>query len=308
MANKLKKAYIETTIENWNDFFLIHQCFLSRFVFRGQANAEWKLQSSLERLMNVLHSNYVDPIIPASYESRMLEEFIWKYPLYEKNIIPQKNEYIEWLTLMQHYGCPTRMLDFSHSLFVSLFMAIDGQFYEQSSIWAINSIVLRNKIFDYYRVEFNTNSTSGEELDNYIYVRANNAIESSMKIDAVKNELYIIEPRMCNERLSKQQGLFVVPSNIQNTFEDHLFSLIENKKPIFISINKIIEYSNSRSGIYSQTDIALLRFNIPKILNWKITKLLRQMNITAETLYPGLEGLARSISFLRDSMGDYQKE
>lgn len=149
-------------------FFLLHQRFLSRFIFRGQSNSEWKLQTSLERLIARLHSDFVDPIITASYEDRMIKEFVWKYSLYEKNIIPQKDEFIEWLALMQHYGSPTRMLDFSYSLFVALFMAIDNHSFDKSAIWAINKIRLEHKIFDYYRVEYNTNSASGEQLDDYI--------------------------------------------------------------------------------------------------------------------------------------------
>lgn len=31
-------------------------------------------------------------------------------------------------------------------------------------------------------------------------------------------------------------------------------------------------------------------------------------NITSETIYPGLDGLARSMSCLRDSLGDYNAD
>jgi len=47
---KLKKAYIVTTISDWNDFFLFDQKFMSRYIFRGQANSDWKLQTSLETI------------------------------------------------------------------------------------------------------------------------------------------------------------------------------------------------------------------------------------------------------------------
>lgn len=306
MNEKLEHAFIETEIENWNDFFLLHQRFLARFVFRGQGNSEWQLQTSLERLINRLHPHYRDKIIPASYEKRMIEEFMWKYPLHEKSIIPKKDEFVEWLALMQHYGSPTRMLDFSHSLFVALFMAIECYSFDKSAIWALNSTRLRMKIFDYYRTEYNTNVAVNKELENYIYQRANKAIGNSMSIKPLHKELYVVKSNICSERLNRQQGLFIVPANISESFEDNLYALINQKQILTLPISKVIEYSNSRSGIHSQSDILLLKVNIPKHLNLELTKILKQMNITAETLYPGIEGLAKSMSCLRDSMGDYK--
>ena len=42
----------------------------------------------------------------------MIKEFKWKFPSYEKNLIPKDGELIEWLSIMQHFGAPTRLLDF----------------------------------------------------------------------------------------------------------------------------------------------------------------------------------------------------
>lgn len=304
MNERLEHAFIKTEIENWNDFFLLHQRFLSRFVFRGQGNSEWKLQTSLERLIDRIHPHYIDKSLPASYEKRMLEEFIWKFPLYNKEINLGKEEHIEWLALMQHYGSPTRMLDFSNSLFVALFMAIDGYSFDRSTIWAINVNRLNMKIFELFRAEYDTNVAVGKELTNYIYSRANKAIANSMRIEPLEKELYIVEPNICNERLNRQQGLFVIPANIENSFESNLFSLTNKNQTFNMPIKKLITYSNSLR--YSQTDIALMRIDIPKCLNFELTKVLKQMNITAETLYPGIEGLAKSMSCIRNAMGDYK--
>ena len=41
----------------------------------------------------------------------MIKEFKWKFPSYEKNLIPKDGELIEWLSIMQHFGAPTRLLD-----------------------------------------------------------------------------------------------------------------------------------------------------------------------------------------------------
>lgn len=52
---ELKRAFIETKIKEWNDLFLLNQKFMSNFIFRGQANSEWSLRTSLERLIENHH-------------------------------------------------------------------------------------------------------------------------------------------------------------------------------------------------------------------------------------------------------------
>lgn len=138
----IQRAYIVTELEHWNDIFRLNQRFMSNFVFRGQGNAEWPLSTSLARMVESHHPNYLDKLMPAVYEQEMMDDFQWKYPSYEKTHIPAKDEAIEWLSLMQHYGSPTRMLDFSYSMYIALFMAIDGSFHQKSAIWALNKHVL----------------------------------------------------------------------------------------------------------------------------------------------------------------------
>ena len=107
-------------------------------LFRGQANSEWALRTSLERLIENHHPTPSrDKALYYIYESEMIKEFKWKFPSYEKNLIPKDGELIEWLSIMQHFGAPTRLLDFSQSMYVALFMTMDNSFYDNFSIWCI---------------------------------------------------------------------------------------------------------------------------------------------------------------------------
>ncbi|MDD5216238.1 MAG: FRG domain-containing protein, partial [Methylococcales bacterium] len=77
--------------------------------FRGQANYEHKLIPALFR-------EQYD-------EARMYEEFIRRFPEHSNN----HRDIFEWLTLMQHYGLPTRLLDWTTNLLVALFFCCNDE-------------------------------------------------------------------------------------------------------------------------------------------------------------------------------------
>lgn len=51
---------------------------------------------------------------------------------------------------------------------------------------------------------------------------------------------------------------------------------------------------------------SVLKINIGKEDMFRLTKALHQMNITSKTMYPGLDGLAKSVGRLREGLGDYK--
>lgn len=71
--------------------------------FRGHSDYSWKLKPTIFR------ENYD--------EAGMYEEFIRRFPDHSNS---HRNVF-EWLTLMQHYGLPTRLLDWTTNLLVALF-------------------------------------------------------------------------------------------------------------------------------------------------------------------------------------------
>ena len=308
MLAGMKRAYIITEIEYWNDIFRLNQRFMSNFIFRGHGNADWSLKTSLARMVENHHPNYIEKAMPASYEQRMMDEFQWKYPSYEKGHIPESDEAIEWLSLMQHYGSPTRMLDFSYSMYVALFMAIDGSFHDKSAIWALNKHVLNEKLIRKYCTENDTNVVSGDVREKYIYEEATKAINRRFytKKDDEDSYLYAIRPQLSNERINRQQGLFVIPSSIEIGFEDILKEYYDSGQYGQMRFDDVVRLSVDHS--FGQQTVAVLKIEIPKTLKYGLSTLLRQMNITSETMYPGLDGLARSMSCLRDAMGDYKAD
>lgn len=185
-----------------NDIALLDSTFLSNFYFRGQADAEWDLSSSLERMVKSLYQREYYFDIPRRYEVEMLEEFKRKYPLYEKHRIPAEEDNIEWLSIMQHYGTCTRLVDATESIYVALFMATQTPFSNSdAAIWAINQNILNSKKYNLYRnnVDRKAPSISLSAAEAYAYNYANSFIGSVYKRSECPQQIIAIKPKMSNE-------------------------------------------------------------------------------------------------------------
>lgn len=294
--DSLKRAFVITELEHWNDIFRLDQRFLSQFVFRGQGNAEWRLSTALSRLIQKHNPGASDSMLPLDYEAKMINEFRWKYPSYEKGRIPDEQDSIEWLSLMQHYGARTRMLDFSYSVYVALFMALDESYCDKSAVWAVNKSVLERAIVEKYKKEKGQESVSQSALEEFIYKEATNAINRGYNKDS-EALLFVTRPHMSNERINRQQGLFIIPSIVSREFDEILKSYYDATLSLEWSIDSVVEASKT----WGQDSVAVMKILVPLKLKYSILDALDHMNITPETLYPGLDGLARSMSKRRAS-------
>ena len=93
----------------------LFQCFQSttfkgdKWVFRGHGRSGWKLHPTIERLANEQH---ISPHVE-QYVERQSKRRAHHY----LSDLPDEDDDLEWIALMQHHGAPTRLLDWTRSAY-----------------------------------------------------------------------------------------------------------------------------------------------------------------------------------------------
>jgi len=103
-----------------------------------------------------------------------------------------KDDY-EWMVYAQHYGIPTRLLDFTYSHVVSLMFAVEKAFEDDSNtdaeVWFLNPTELNNRFANRSEI---LNIANGETLNLDYY-----------------DGPVAIKARKLNDRINAQNGLFI---------------------------------------------------------------------------------------------------
>ena len=155
MAISISPKVLCFRINDYNDLAFCPLFFLKdHYFFRGQADAKWRLQTSLERKYQAYKEESSETgikahNIPADKEkyfsdafSKALEykeEHAAIQTFYRLSSLAENLSDIEILARMQHYGAATRLLDVTTSFFIALFFALEGYGNQDRAVWIFNS-------------------------------------------------------------------------------------------------------------------------------------------------------------------------
>lgn len=136
------------------------------------------------------------------------------------NHTPKEDDALSWLAIMQHYGAPTRLLDFTFSPYVAAYFALNGDSGD-AAIYSLKHSVLREIDADYY-----------EDVDQ---------MYKNLLSKGKDDFLYVYEPRFTTQRLLAQQGLFVIPSTNDKSHAKIIdsYSLKDNEMVKYIIPKKL---------------------------------------------------------------------
>jgi hypothetical protein len=109
------------------------------------------------------------------------------------------------------------------------------------------------------------------------------------------------EPPKMNERMAAQQGMFLLPANIQRSFTENLFGSFGHNALPPPAEERLVQRAED---IGAAGDFPLvMKLTIPSSVRSEAMRDLQFMNITAATLYPGLDGFAKLLQ-TRLTLGD----
>jgi hypothetical protein len=267
----IKMGWKEIKIKSWEHFVSQidtlkqhEESTLPTWIFRGQSDFGWALKPTILRKLEYYGFLKEKAL---GIEKNVYREFTSKYHNYEFKDIPSinKSQLVIWFTIMQHYSCPTRLLDWTFSPYIAIYFTVKDLFEKDGTLFGYNDSRL-NKLVS---INFKGLKDINEEelLDN-----------------PDKDLLYSIMPTHVSKRAALQKSTFTISTNIMRDHEtliDEIFSLDE-KEPNKCYYVKIL---------------------IPKELKLEFLARLKLMNIEDSVLFPDLDGLGRSISQIIDIRG-----
>jgi len=200
---------------------------------------------------------------------------------------PQLNEYANWLTLMQHYGLPTRLLDWSRSPLVALYFAIsdENEYEKDACVW----ILTPGKLNALEKLE-KPSCINGKEYENsFIYNMAHKTI-STMIFTAFRRWELSSNPDAITPDDKKFDHRFEnLKGKIAACYPTEADSRVYNQYAAFTVHN------SSKRLIDLCDDSILLRITIPHKKKKELLYELSVCGITQSYIYPDLEHLSNEI-------------
>ena len=117
-------------LKKWDE---VHDYAKPGWIFRGERKVKRDPKTTLERACNRLAIRKTR----RGVEERLFREFRRNYHHYSTHV-PKLETVLEWLSLMQHHGAPTRLLDFTYSIYIAAYFATEAND-KDCAIWALDS-------------------------------------------------------------------------------------------------------------------------------------------------------------------------
>jgi len=259
----------QTTLRNVHVLILskwseIHRHSRKGWIFRGMKNSKWALETAVERKgwrRTGRTSNLTEK------EAIILREFQRRYHHYSQHP-PQIDDTLEWLSVMQHHGAPTRLLDWSYSIYVAAYFALEESTGD-CAVWALNTKWLFRELKKVYEDSRHKKFLAEGIMD----TQEHRSLFRDIFMDNVRKPFVAsFTPFRLNERLTIQKGTSLVPSDLSKKFEENLSNM---------------------PGYDKKTN--LKRIIIPRSIQSEAMESLFNMNISRATLYPGLDGFSSSL-------------
>jgi FRG domain len=250
-------------IKSWADFtqLLLKQA-METWIYRGQSDTAWPLKTLLER---ALIDRDVNLLEARNLEWDIIREFRRQYSGPDSDRILADTLYC--MSVMQHHGAPTRLLDWTYSPYVAAHFAIADP-RKHGAIWCVRTKwcqAAAGHIVGDRRLE-RRDRKRNEKTFIRLYIREGLP---------PRRFVFTENPLQLNPRLVIQQGLFLCPGDVQVPFENNL---------------------NAMEGWSERANVVKLELTLEPAARRDFAMQLYRTNISEASLFPGLDGFARSLA------------
>ncbi len=228
--------------------------------FRGQQRHYWSLLPKLYRDYGGYANVKRDRI-----EDEIREEFIVRAPILS-DTKPAGNDDWEWYFLMQHFGTPTRLLDWTEGALLGLYFAVkDNPGFYDAAVWVLDPFELNKRAIR--KEEVIPPSTTGvlpsdkRRVDPWLPARFKNMAGMPRRPIAVY-------PTHIARRISTQRSCFTVHGTDERGLD---------------------RFQGKNNG-------CLLKIVVPSFRVQAIRRELEASGIDEATIFPDLAGLSRALS------------
>lgn len=221
--------------------------FRSSYVYRGLNQGTYALSTTLNRLG----------------ESHLEKHLLRNFRKYAYRDVKEDNPW-NWLSLAQHHGLPTRLLDWTYSPLVALHFAV-GNFRKydlDGMIWAVNYVDTKEHLPDSLKRVI-------EDEGSHIFTTEmlGRAAAGLSQLGSLQDDPFpvFLEPPSLDDRIVNQYAVFSMMSDPNVMIDEWL----------------------------ARNTVRAFRIQIPAHLKWEIRDKLDQSNINERVLFPGFDGLAK---------------
>lgn len=261
--DKIEDVPVVTSVAQFLDFVREKMNPDYTFIYRGQVAKKQTDEGAV--FTTVLMPSLYRQVLPTprigldEMERRLLHDFKRESRPY---LAQQPTSEAEWMMLAQHYGLPTRLLDWTFNPLAALFFAVENE------RQPYDSHVYQGKVHD-FQIYGVPDKESLADVDDYL--------RKKFGYDLEKDVFQLIVPPHFDARIQAQAACFT----LHPLFED------------FADRNEMLT-------LFSETlpfELGSRKCIVPTTHFRSIKAELYALNISHKTLFPGLDGLCKSITW-----------